>query len=101
MSTPRNPEADMPLVECPKCGWVHFAVTEEYVREWERDWAKFWPTLDEGGRDAYGLPDGPPERTGFLECFRCGNQTTSSFVPSQKNVDGHTIQPILWEPKLN
>lgn len=32
------------FVECPKCGWVHFAVSEAYVKDWEEDWARLWLT---------------------------------------------------------
>jgi uncharacterized C2H2 Zn-finger protein len=90
-------DGNLLLVECPQCGWVHFAVDEDYVKQWEDDWAKFWPTLDEKGREAYGLPDGPPSRDEFLKCFVCGNRDRSLFYPSSKNMDGHTIQPILMD----
>lgn len=89
-----NPEAMMPLMECPKCGWCHFGVTEAYVRNWEIEWKEFWPTLDESGRDAYGVPNGPPTRDGYEQCFRCGNKDRSGFFKSTKSLYGHTIQPI-------
>mgnify|MGYP006293611433 CR=1 FL=1 len=82
-------------MECPKCGWVHFAVDEAYVKEWEADWARIWPTLDESGRAAYGLPDGPPTRDSFLKCFRCGNSDRAAFFVTTKYLNGQTIQPIL------
>lgn len=83
------------LVECPKCGWVHFAVDEEFVVDWEKKWATFWPTLDQSGKEAYGVLAGPPTRKEYLECFFCGSADRSSFFKSQKDVTGHTIQPIL------
>lgn len=87
-----NLEAQMPLMQCPKCGWCHFGVTEAYVRDWEATWA----TLDESGRECYGLPDGPPKRADSYEkCFRCGNADRGSFFKSTKNLFGHTINPIL------
>ena len=90
----KNPST---LVECPKCGWVHFTVSERYVRNWEKEWAKVWPTLSDSGRAAYGLPDGPPSRDGYLRCFRCGNSDLGTFFETKKVLQGHTVQPILLE----
>ena len=87
------------LIECPKCGWCHFGVSEEYVKNWELEWERFWPTLDQEGRDLYGLPDGPPTRDQYLCCFRCGNKERNTFFISKKNLYGHTIQPILVTPE--
>jgi hypothetical protein len=97
-------EASMPLVECPKCHWVHFAVSKDYIEEWQDGWNKYWPTLDEEGRAMFGLPDGPPGPEGYYQCFRCGNPDTLSFLPESSmcqkvSLNGHTIQPIYWEKK--
>ncbi len=87
------------FVECSKCGWVHFAVSEAYVQQWEKDWEAYWPTLDEQGRENFGLPDGPPTRHGYLHCFRCGASHKQMKRGDSKGISGrgHTIQPILWE----
>lgn len=85
------------LLECPQCGWVHVGVSEVFVKGWEEDWKRFWPTLNQEGREAFNLSDGPPTREGYLKCFNCGNRELSSFFPTNKNLDGYTIQPILIE----
>jgi uncharacterized C2H2 Zn-finger protein len=82
-----------PLVECPKCGWVHFAVTEEYVQKWEKEWQHYFNTSDKETLDS------PPTREGYLCCFRCGNTDRENFFITKKELNGNTIQPILWEKK--
>ena len=82
------------LVECNKCGWVHFTQTAKDVEEWHQGWLKFWPTLDDEGKAAYGLLDGPPSKDSYYHCFRCGGDYRD-FKDTQKDMYGHTIQPIL------
>lgn len=83
------------LLECNKCGWVYFGVSKEYVKEWQDGWNKYWPTLDQGGRDAFGLPDGPPDDSEYHACGRCGNKELEKFFATKKDLYGHTIGPIL------
>lgn len=83
------------LVTCLGCGWVYFQVSEAFVQDWEKTWEKYWPTLDQEGRESFGLPDGPPSRASYLKC-RCGNPYTN-FRDAKKgdSPDGCTINPIL------
>lgn len=85
------------LVECPKCGWVHFSVSEAYVQNWEKEWQHYFETWDKERLEAYGITDAPPTREGYLRCFNCGSKDIKSFFITNKDVGGHTIQPILWE----
>jgi predicted nucleic-acid-binding Zn-ribbon protein len=87
------------LVECPKCGWVHFAVNEKYVKNWEEEWKHYFDTKPKDWLAAYGITDAPPTRDQYLQCFRCGNKEISTFFITEKDLNGHTIQPILWESK--
>lgn len=86
-------------MECNKCGWVHFSVSEEYVKNWEKEWQHYFETWDRETLASYGITDAPPTRDQYLECFRCGNRDTKNFFPTKKILNGHTIQPILWEEK--
>ncbi len=83
------------LLECPNCGWVHFGVSKEYVAKWQQDWNEYWPTLTQIGRDAFGLPDGPPNDSQYHECALCGNKELEKFFETKKDLYGHTIGPIL------
>lgn len=86
------------LVECPKCGWVHFAVDEAYVKNWEKEWQRYYQTWSKERLSAYGVTDATqPTREQYLQCFRCGNKDTQVFFLTKKDIYGHTIQPILWE----
>lgn len=86
----------MSLLECPKCGWCHFGVSQEYVDKWEKDWIVFFNSLNEEQRSNYGLKDSPPKADEeFGRCFKCGNKDVDLFFESNKNLFGHTIQPIL------
>ena len=93
------------LLECPKCGWVHFAVSEEYVQKWEAEWAEYARTWPAEQLAHYGLkPNKPPTRDSYLHCFFCGNDEIDKFIPDSPRCQkvsnkGHTIQSILWEPK--
>lgn len=85
------------LIECPKCGWVHFAVSEEYVREWEKEWQALFKIKTKEWLANYGITDAPPTREEYLKCFRCGNKDTKQFFITKKSLNGHTLNPILWE----
>jgi hypothetical protein len=82
------------LVQCKKCGWVHFPVTASYVRQWLKDWVAHWPTLDAAGKAAYCLPDAPPDCRDYLCCNRCGG-SYKDMEPATKTLHGSTIGPIL------
>jgi predicted nucleic-acid-binding Zn-ribbon protein len=84
------------LLECPKCGWVHFGISQKDVDQWLKDWQDRWPTMTIEDRKAYGLTDGPPTiEQEYMKCFRCGNQKIEEFFESKKDLFGHTIQPVL------
>jgi len=89
------------LLECPKCGWYHFPVTEAYVRQWEEEWQQHFQEWDKETLSHYGITDetGPPTREDYLRCFRCGNPDRGSFYVSSEDLHGHTIQPILLTPE--
>lgn len=83
-------------VTCNKCGWVHFAVSAAYVKSWHDEWLEYWPTLDDEGKDAFGLKDGPPTTDSYLHCFLCGG-SYRNFRDSREgdSPEGSTIGPIL------
>lgn len=83
------------LIECNRCGWVYFGVSEQYVTEWLEDWAKYWPTLDQQSRENFGLPNGPPNDSEYRACGRCGNKHLEKFFKTKKDLYGSTIGPIL------
>jgi uncharacterized C2H2 Zn-finger protein len=92
---------DRELVECPKCGWVHFSVSEEYVQNWEKEWQHYFNTWSKESLANFGITDSPPTREQYLYCFNCGNHDRDSFFITKKTLNGHTIQPILWGKKDN
>lgn len=84
------------IATCNKCSWVHFEVTPDHVSNWNHEWARYYPTLDQKSKEMYGLDRGPPSVDGYYKCFCCGNnyldfhRTTEEEYPS-----GSTLQPIL------
>ena len=88
---------DSVIVECDKCGWLHFSVTEEYVQAWEKEWRLLFLVMDKEWLAGYGIVNEPPNRKSYLKCFGC--QKKSNFFISKKDVTGRTLQPILWEKK--
>ncbi len=93
-----NKEASFPNVRCNNCGWIHFQVTKQYVLDWMEDWKKFWPTLDQKGKENYGLPDGPPGFEEYTKCRRCGGSHENFSDASQKDMEriyGSTVSGIL------
>jgi len=87
------------LVHCGKCGWVHFVVSLEYVREWEADWLNLFNTKDKKWLSNYGITDAPPSSDSYLQCFRCGASHKQMVDGTPPNFGiGHTIQPTL-DPK--
>ena len=82
------------MVQCAKCGWVHFSVSADYVRKWLQDWIEYWPKLTDQDRANYGLYDGPPNTHSYLHCFNC-HGSYKDMMPATKTVEGSTIQPIL------
>lgn len=85
------------LVICCNCGWVHFAIDNKHISDWKVEWDKFWPTLDDAGKDMYGLLDGPPTPEEYYQCFRCGGdyKNMRDLTLEDKFGDGHTVQGIL------
>ena len=90
-------------VKCKKCGWIHFSVSLEYCKAWEKDWEVFWATLEERGRDAYGCLSGPPKiEDTYLTCHCCGGSYkdfTEATEEDRDKVYGSTINPILEREK--
>lgn len=88
---------DMKSVKCNNCGWVHFAVTMNYVIQWEADWLDFWNKSTTETREAYGCKDSPPKKEdNYLNCFRCSNTYIDFSDALDSDVPfGSTIQPIL------
>lgn len=84
------------FVTCKDCGWVHKQVSMKYVQNWKKEWDEFWPTLNEEGKESYGLQKGPPSISTYLHCFFC----SGSYKNFRDALDddcpiGCTIQPIL------
>ena len=85
-------------VVCNNCNSVHFEVSHKYVKDWLEDWEAFWPTLDQVGKDAYGLPDEPPTTASYYVCHRCGGSHLNfrdSTPEELAKIFGSTINPIL------
>ena len=87
----------MKQLECKHCGWVHFSVSAKYVKQWAAEWVELFKTKDKEWLALYGITDAPPTIDLYLHCFRCG-KTYKDMIPSTKDVNGHTVQPIL-DPK--
>lgn len=85
------------LVICKNCSWIHFEVDNAHISAWKVTWDKFWPTLDQDGRESYGLLDGPPTPESYYECFRCGGsyKNMRPLTPEDRTREGSTLQPIL------
>lgn len=88
-------EGKFNLLECNKCQWVHFGVSEKYIDHWEKEWAERFKTMTPESRSHFGLTDRPPTREQYLQCFNCGNKDIDSFKTSNRDVSGRTIQPVL------
>lgn len=85
---------------CNKCGWVHFTVTEQYIREWEAEWKHFFNTWTKQHLAAYGVTDRVPSNECYYRCFRCGNDY-KDFHDSKPGevLDGSTLQSICERPR--
>lgn len=84
------------LVKCNNCNWVSFQVSRAYVDAWQKQWNEYWPTLDDEGKAAFGLPDGPPSDREYKACHRCGGlHTNFKDYDGDPDVSGSTINPIL------
>lgn len=85
------------LVACKKCGWIHFAVSLPYVQNWEDEWVTYWATLDDEGKDMFGVQSGPPKKDEeYLKCFRCrGPYKNFRDAKDDEIPIGSTIQGIL------
>lgn len=83
-------------VVCEHCNWVHFEVDVAHIKNWQITWNEFWPTLDEQGKEAYGLPNGPPTPEDYFKCFRCGGHYKDMRDAKDGDIKlGSTIQSIL------
>lgn len=77
------------FVKCPRCGWLHFAVSAESARQQVAD------------ANAHLRSLGEPERASldsYMHCFRCG-EDTAGFLPAVESdaPSGVTIQPVVTE----
>ena len=89
---------DSKSVVCNKCGWGHFSVSKQYVKEWEADWIELFKTKPAEWLEMYGITDKPPSPDQYLHCFSCGNTYQDFREATEKDLKklyGHTIQPVL------
>lgn len=93
----------MSNVTCNKCGWVHFAVTLEYVQQWKADWKQWCKEWDVKRLKGFGIKNRkPPSDKSYYRCFFCGNPYTDFRASKAGDCpDGCTIQPILGYQYVN
>lgn len=77
------------FLKCPRCGWLHFAVSAESARQQVAD------------ANAHLRSLGEPERASldsYMHCFHCGDDT-ACFLPAVESdaPSGVTIQPVVTE----
>lgn len=83
-----------PSVFCNKCGWGHFEVTAEHVRNWQEEWAELCRDKPEDWLANYGIQNRqPPDPIQeFCRCHRCGNDYRDfgdvGHVPSGSTITG-------------
>ena len=95
------------MTTCKNCGWVHFAVSRDYIKKQTKEFAAFWNNSSIKTKLLY-MPLGTkesdlPERYNeqkhserYLRCFKCGDSYKNFRKSKEKDSPvGCTIQPIL------
>lgn len=84
------------LVECTRCGYIHFEVSKAYVRDWEIQWLRYFNEMDTEWLSLYGVTIEPPSSDEYLFCFKCRSSYKHFKPANEQNVPrGITINGIL------
>lgn len=91
---------DSRTVMCNNCGWGHFTVSKDYIKQWEAQWLKYFNEETPETLEMFGVTDNPPPPSSevYYRCFCCGNSYKDfrdANDEDNKKLYGHTIQPIL------
>jgi hypothetical protein len=83
-------------VACNNCGWIHFEVSAEYVREWANNWIEHFRTKPKEWLAAFGITGKPPMPDHYYRCFRCrGSYKNFRDARNGETPTGSTTQPIM------
>lgn len=91
----------MKNIICQNCGWMHFAKTEQSIREHAQLFKDYFDTLGENAYSKTGYKDFSVEEAVEKQkkCFKCG--ATDLKVATQEEIDNiptlSTIQAIIFE----
>ena len=78
---------------------IHFEFSLDYCKNWENEWEIYFKTLDDKGKESFGLKDSPPKiETEYLNCRFCGKSYKNFRDATDAEIDkiyGSTVNPIL------
>lgn len=87
------------LVDCQNCGWTHFEVSADYVRNWELNWLRYFNDWSAERLELYGVTTVPPSTEDeYLRCQNCSGYYLNFEDSSSEKITeltGHTISGIL------
>lgn len=71
-------------------------VNKAYIQDWKEKWEEYWETLDQEGKECFGVTEGPPSEKFYEHCFRCSG-TYKDFTDADDDdlPNGSTITSIL------
>lgn len=88
----------MKLVTCLNGGWVSFALTELEARKQVRRFNAYFKSLRATDKMAYYGNKKASLKN--YRCICCGENKFRDYDPStDRNIDGHTLNPVVWEEK--
>lgn len=86
---------------CKKCNWVAFSVTRDHAQQETEKFNTYFRSLTKKHQqDYYGGKESNIKF--YMQCFACGNPHTNfrrALKADIKRAGGHTIQPIMYEPR--
>lgn len=82
------------LLECSKCGWIHYAVARKEAERQVKEFNKYYHTLSkQKQRDFYG--DSESHISSYEYCFFCSAHYKDIKNEPSKSIAGSTVQPII------
>jgi hypothetical protein len=80
-------------VNCPKCGWLHFAMREAEARETVRSFNEYYDRLTQDEKASYA---GQATFEAYLRCFNCGVHTAAFVAARESDAPlGVTTHPVF------
>lgn len=81
----------MDLAKCPRCGWLHVAISERVARAQVQEANEYLISTGASHRASYD---------DYLRCFRCGASSSTFVDGSDSDAPmGSTLQAVVVERK--